>query len=77
MKLPDFPEVGALSAQEKLQLVDELWLSVAPQPGSMGVSQEEKDLLDSRGAAFLKDPASALSEEQFREKLRKHRRCTI
>ena len=48
MKLADFPGVPALSAQEKLQLVDELWLSVAPQLGLMAVSQEEKDLLDAR-----------------------------
>jgi putative addiction module component (TIGR02574 family) len=74
MKLADFPEVRALSAQEKLQLVDELWLSVAPQLGSLAVSQEEKERLDGRWAAFLKDPSSALTLEQFQEKMRKHRR---
>jgi putative addiction module component (TIGR02574 family) len=74
MKLADFPEVQALSAQEKLQLVDELWLSVAPQLGSLAVSQEEKDLLDARWAAFLKDPSSALTLEQFQKKMRKRRR---
>ncbi len=74
MKLADFPEVGALSAQEKLELVDELWFSIAPQLDSMAVSQDEKDLLDSRWAAFLKDPASAMTVEEFREKMRKHRR---
>ena len=74
MKLADFPEVRALSAQEKLQLVDELWLSVAPQLGSLTVSPEEKGLLDARWAAFLKDPSSALTLEQFQEKMRKHRR---
>jgi putative addiction module component (TIGR02574 family) len=73
MKLADFPEVRALSAREKLQLVDELWLSVAPQLGSMAVSREEKKLLDTRWAAFLKDPSSALTLEQFQEKMRKLR----
>ncbi len=74
MKLADFPEVRALSAQEKLQLVDELWLSVAPQLVSLAVSREEKELLDARWAAFLKDPSSALTLEQFQEKMRKLRR---
>jgi len=74
VKLADFPGVRALSAQEKLQLVDELWISVAPQLGSLAVSQEEKDLLDARWAAFLKDPSSALTLEQFQAKMRKHRR---
>jgi putative addiction module component (TIGR02574 family) len=74
MILADFPDVRALSAQEKLQLVDELWLSVAPQLGSLAVSQAEKDLLDARWAAFLKEPSSALTVEQFQVKMRKHRR---
>jgi putative addiction module component (TIGR02574 family) len=73
MKLADFREVRGLSALEKLQLVDELWLSVAPQLGSLPVSQEEKDLLDARWAAFLKDPSSALTLEQFQEKMLKQR----
>ena len=73
MKLADFPEVRALSTRDKLQLVDELWLSVAPQLDSLTVSQEEKDLLDARWAAFLKDPSSALTVEQFQEKMRKLR----
>jgi putative addiction module component (TIGR02574 family) len=74
MILADFPDVRALSAQEKLQLVDELWLSVAPQLGSLAVSQEEKELLDARWAAFLKDPSSALTLEQFQKKMQKLRR---
>jgi putative addiction module component (TIGR02574 family) len=69
MTLTDLPEVLALSAREKLQLVDELWLSVAPELDSLEVSQEEKALLDERWAAFLKDPASALSLEQFKERM--------
>jgi len=73
VKLADFPEMRALSAQEKLQLVDELWLSLAPQLGSLAVSQKEKDLLDARWAAFLNDPSSALTLEQFQDKMRKLR----
>ncbi len=41
MKLADFPEAGALSAQEKLQLVDELWLSMAPQLSSAASPMNE------------------------------------
>ena len=74
MKLADFPDVRALSARQKLQLVDELWLSVAPHLGSLAVSKKEKDLLDARRAAFLKDPSTALTLEQFQKKMRKHRR---
>lgn len=70
MTLTDLPQVRALSAREKLQLVDELWLSVAPELDALEVSGEEKTLLDERWAAFLEDPASALTLEQFKDRLK-------
>ena len=70
MTLTDLPQVRALSAREKLQLVDELWLSVAPELDALEVSEEEKTMLDERWAAFLKDPDSALTLEQFKDRLR-------
>jgi putative addiction module component (TIGR02574 family) len=73
MTLTDFPEVRALSAREKLQLVDELWVSVAPELDALEVSAEEKGTLNERWAAFLKDPASALTPQQFKERLKTRR----
>lgn len=62
--------VRALSAREKLQLVDELWMSVATELDALEVSAEAKGMLDERWAAFLQDPASALTLEQFKERLK-------
>jgi putative addiction module component (TIGR02574 family) len=73
MTLTDFPEVRALSAREKLQLVDELWVSLGPELDVLEVSSEEGGVLDERWAAFLKDPASALTLEQFKEQLKTRR----
>jgi putative addiction module component (TIGR02574 family) len=73
MALTDFPDVRALSAREKLQLVDELWVSVAPELDALEVSAEEKGMLDERWATFLKDPASALTLDQFKERLKTRR----
>jgi putative addiction module component (TIGR02574 family) len=70
MTLTDFPELRALSAREKLELVDELWLSAAPELNTLEVSGAEKTLLDERWAAFLKNPASALTVEEFKAKLK-------
>lgn len=70
MKLIDLPEVHDLPILEKLQLVDELWLSVTEELESLEVSKEERDILDARWAAFLKDPDSALTVDQFREKMK-------
>ena len=74
MTLTDFPEVQALSAEEKLLLVDALWLSVAPELDTLQVSEEEKGMLDERWASFLKDPASALTLGQFKRRLNALRR---
>ncbi len=73
MTLTDLPEVRALSVREKLQLVDELWVSVAPELDALEVSAEEKGMLDERWAAFLKDPVSTLTLEQFKERLKTRR----
>ncbi len=70
MKLADLPEVQNLPVRDKLQLVDDLWLSMAAQISALNVSDEEKTLLDERWASFLKDPDSALTLEQFQEKMR-------
>jgi putative addiction module component (TIGR02574 family) len=70
MKLADLPQVRALPAEEKLQLLDELWQDVARDLESMEVSPAERKLLDERWAAFQNDPSSALSLEQFKTQVR-------
>ena len=70
MKLANFPEMRHLPVREKLELVDELWLSITPELGSLKVSEEEKEVLDERWAAFLKSPDSALTVEQFQDKVK-------
>jgi putative addiction module component (TIGR02574 family) len=70
MTLTDLPQVQALSAREKLQLVDDLWISVAPDLEALEVSEEEKTALDGRWTAFLKNPTSALTLEEFKERLK-------
>ncbi|WP_348215449.1 addiction module protein [Luteolibacter sp.] len=69
MTLTGFPQVQALSIREKLELVDEIWKSVAPDLEAMEVSEKEKELLDQRWTDYLENPSSALTPEQFKEKL--------
>jgi putative addiction module component (TIGR02574 family) len=70
VKLADLPQVRALSASEKLQLMDELWQDVARDLDNLEVSGDEKRLLDERWAAFLRDPSAALTLEQIQKKVR-------
>ena len=73
MKLIDFPEVEKLPVREKLQLVDELWLSMVPELDSLEVSLEESEVLDKRWANFLANPSSALTLEEFQQRLKTFR----
>ena len=70
MRLADLPDVRALSAREKLQLLDELWQDLAHSLDAIEVSETEKELLDQRWDVFLRDPAAALSLEQFKERVK-------
>lgn len=69
MKLADLPEVRALSAREKMELLDELWQDLARDFDWLDVTPEEKAVLDKRWAAYLRDPSSALTLQQFQAKL--------
>jgi putative addiction module component (TIGR02574 family) len=70
MKLIDLPEVQNLPVREKLRLVDELWLSMTSELESLEVSQDEREALDERWAIFLRNPGSALTLDEFQERMK-------
>jgi putative addiction module component (TIGR02574 family) len=72
MTLTDLPQVQRLSAAEKLQLLGELWDSIAAEPANVPVSAQEKILLEERWQEHLRDPKSALSLEEFKQRLSKY-----
>jgi len=74
MKLADFPSVQALSPSDKLNLVDELWVALAPALEEMQTTEEEKRILDQCWASYLRNPSSALTKEQFKQKIESLRR---
>jgi putative addiction module component (TIGR02574 family) len=69
MTLTELPQVQSLSAREKLELVDEIWRSLSTSPDYLEVTQEEKDILDSRWEGFLSNSNSALSIDMFKSKI--------
>ena len=70
MRLADFPDVQDLPVRQKLELVDELWLSMTPESESLDVSDYEKELLDQRWQDFLRDPKSALTLDELQQKMK-------
>lgn len=45
-----------LSVPERLQLVEDIWNSIADVPEALEVTEEEKRLIDDRLAAYHRDP---------------------
>ena len=66
MKLKELPQIMALSTAEKLELIDDLWISIEPELQQVEVSEEEKKLLDDRWEKFLANPDSALTLDQVK-----------
>ncbi|MBI1834839.1 MAG: addiction module protein [Burkholderiales bacterium] len=59
-----------LSVSERIQLVEDIWDSIAIEaPESIGLSQTQKLELDRRVAAHRADPTTAIPWEQVRSKL--------
>ena len=73
MRLADFPDVQGLPVRQKLELVDELWISMGPELDSLEVSEPEQEVLDERGAAFVQYPEPAITLDEFRKRMKAER----
>ncbi len=61
----------ALSVPERIQLVEDIWDSIAQAPKSLPLTTAQKAELDRRLAAYRKDPSVGSPWEAVRKKLRK------
>ena len=64
------PEYLKLSLSERIQLVEDIWDSIATEAmGEVGLSQAQRLELQRRWAEHQADPSTAVSWEQVRAKL--------
>ena len=68
---PAGPSIFDLSPSEKLQLVEDLWDDLASEPESVPVHEWQKQELARRKANLVKNPASGLSWEDVRQRIRR------
>jgi putative addiction module component (TIGR02574 family) len=66
----EFTQVFELTISEKLQLLEDLWDSISLTPEQIPVLDWQKDELDKRKAAYLKNPDSGSSWESVKERIR-------
>ena len=68
------PEYRKLPIPERLQLVEEIWDSIAQEAKSLPLSDELRAELDRRWAEHERDPSAAVPWEQVRSELYEPRR---
>ncbi len=59
-----------LSPPEKLQLVEDLWDDLASLPSAVPVHEWQKDELDRRKANLMSKPASGLTWDEVKNRVR-------
>lgn len=64
-------ELLKLSVAERIQLVEDLWDSIAADPEALPLTEEQKAELDRRLAEHEADPDSAIPWSEVRERLYK------
>lgn len=67
---PNITSVFDLSPSEKLQLVQDLWDDLAANPEAVPIHDWQKEELARRKANLQKNPASALSWEEVKQRIR-------
>ena len=66
----DVDSVFDLSPSEKLQLVEDLWDDLAATPEEIPVHDWQKKELERRKANLMSNPASGLSWEEVKQRVR-------
>jgi putative addiction module component (TIGR02574 family) len=66
----EFTQVFELTPSEKLQLLEDLWDSIAQVPEQIPVLDWQKEELAKRKAAYLQNPNSGNSWEAAKERIR-------
>jgi putative addiction module component (TIGR02574 family) len=68
----DAISVFDLSPAEKLQLVEDLWDDLAASPSGVPVHEWQKAELARRKANLMSNPASGLSWDEVKQRVRSH-----
>lgn len=62
-------DILRLSVPERVQLVEDIWDSIAASPDSLPVTDEQRQELDRRLAAHARDPSAARPWDAVRARL--------
>jgi putative addiction module component (TIGR02574 family) len=73
MRVDDIPEIGRLTAPEKILLVEALWDSIASEESKVPMPPSHRTELDRRLADYEKDPGRLLTLEDLQGRIEGNR----
>jgi putative addiction module component (TIGR02574 family) len=69
MATPSISDLLRLSVAERIQLVEDLWDSIAAESDALPLTEAQRQEIDRRLAAHARDPQSAIPWEEVRARL--------
>ncbi len=67
--MPQVSDILELSVAERIRIVEEIWHSIAKNPDSLPLSEEERLKLDKRLQEYLENPTEGIEWNKLKEKL--------
>ena len=67
---PEFEAIFRLPVAQRLELLDDLWASIAAEQNDEPVPEEVLNIVRERDARYAADPSSAITWEEAKRRLR-------
>lgn len=67
-----FAQILELSVDERIQLVQDIWDSIAAMPDVLALTKEQREELDRRLASYEENPDEGIPWEEFRRQFGPH-----
>jgi len=67
----ELKDILEMSVAERIQLVEDIWDSIAAVPESLSLTEDERQELDRRLEAYAQNPDEGISWGELKEKIRK------
>jgi putative addiction module component (TIGR02574 family) len=67
----ELKDILELSVAERIQLVEDIWDSIVAVPESLSLTENERQELDHRLAAYAQNPDEGISWDELKKKVRK------
>ena len=69
----ELSDILQMSVAERIQLVEDIWDSIAAVPESLPLTETDREELDRRLAAYAQNPGEGIPWDVLKEKVRKSR----